>query len=289
MPELPEVEVVKRSLEKVINHQTIKEIKINNSNLRYKVKKREINRIIGLKILKIDRRSKYLLFFFDKSIVMIVHLGMTGKFFIIRKNNIKEKTSFYYDIDQNIIDKHNHIEFIFKNKIRLIYNDVRRFGFIKFDSVKSIKKNSHLKLLGPEALSNLFNFQYFKKYLSCKKRNIKDILMDQKFVSGLGNIYVNEILFLSKIKPDRKADKIKFFEMKKIIYITKKILKNSIKTGGSSIKDFTSINGKKGSFQQHFQVYGKKDDICSNINCNKKILKMSISGRATFYCLKCQK
>ena len=95
MPELPEVEVVKRSLEKVINRLTVKEIKINNANLRFKVNKREINRIIGLKIQKIDRRSKYLLFFFDKSIVMIVHLGMTGKFFIVRKNNFKEKTSFF--------------------------------------------------------------------------------------------------------------------------------------------------------------------------------------------------
>ena len=289
MPELPEVEVVKRSLEKVINHQTIKEIKINNSNLRYKVKKREINRIIGLKILKIDRRSKYLLFFFDKSIVMIVHLGMTGKFFIIRKNNIKEKTSFYYDIDQNVIDKHNHIEFIFKNKIRLIYNDVRRFGFIKFDSVKSIKKNSHLKLLGPEALSNLFNFQYFKKYLSCKKRNIKDILMDQKFVSGLGNIYVNEILFYSKVKPSRSTDRLKDFEIIKIIKNTKKILKKAISAGGSSIKDFSGLSGIKGSFQQHFSVYGRKGCKCVNFDCKKIVKKIVLKGRATFFCSKCQK
>jgi len=113
--------------------------------------------------------------------------------------------------------------------------------------------------------------------------------MDQKFVSGLGNIYVNEILFSSKVKPDRKVKTLKNYEIKKIIHFTKKILRHSIKSGGSSIKDFSSNNGKKGSFQQHFQVYGRKGNNCSNINCNSRINKMAISNRATFYCPKCQK
>jgi len=118
---------------------------------------------------------------------------------------------------------------------------------------------------------------------------IKDILMDQKFVSGIGNIYANEILFLSKIIPVRKVKGLKNSELKKIIKFTKNVLKNSIKYGGSSIKDFSSSNGKKGSFQQYFNVYGKKGDVCTNKNCKNKIIRSLISLRATFYCSKCQK
>ena len=113
--------------------------------------------------------------------------------------------------------------------------------------------------------------------------------MDQKFVSGIGNIYANEILFLSKVKPTRNVKNLSEFEIKKIIKFTKKVLSNAIRLGGSSIKDFSSSNGKKGSFQQHFGVYGKKGDFCSNSGCKKKIIKSSISNRATFFCSNCQK
>ena len=118
---------------------------------------------------------------------------------------------------------------------------------------------------------------------------IKDILMDQKFVSGLGNIYVNEILFFSGIKPTKKIQKLLDSEIKKIIKITKKILSQAIALGGSSIKDFSSSNGKKGLFQQHFSVYGRKGEKCFNKNCNKNIIKIVITNRASFYCTKCQK
>ena len=113
--------------------------------------------------------------------------------------------------------------------------------------------------------------------------------MDQKCVSGLGNIYVNEILFLCRIKPTRKATKLKNFEIKKIIKFSKKILKNSIKLGGSTIKDFSSENGKKGVFQQYFNVYGRENQGCSNVDCNLRIIRTVISNRATFFCKKCQK
>ena len=289
MPELPEVEVVKKSLEKTINNLIIKDIKINDGNLRYKVKKEEINQIIGLKLLSIKRKSKYLLFFFNKGLVMIAHLGMTGKFFIINKKKTKFKTSFYYNLDNNKNSKHDRIVFSFRNKLQLIYNDVRKFGFIKLDVAKNLKKNPHLRLLGPEPLGTIFNFKYFKNYLKGKRRLIKDLLMDQKFVSGLGNIYVNEILFFSKVMPTRKIDKLRDLEIKKIVSYTKKILKKAIKLGGSSIKNFSSSSGKTGSFQQHFGVYGKLNSKCSNSDCNEKIKKVILSNRSSFFCSKCQK
>ena len=212
---------------------------------------------------------------------------MTGKFFIV-DNKKKYKTSFYYPLKKND-KKHDHLTFFFNNKIKLIYNDVRKFGFIKIFNKKNLNNNLHLNNLGPEPLKKNFNHSYFEQYLKGRKRAVKDILMDQQFVSGLGNIYVNEILFLSKIKPTRKVEKLKDYEIKKIIYSTKKILKHSIKSGGSSIKDFSSSNGKKGSFQQYFHVYGKKGDRCSNANCDSKIIKINISNRSTFFCSKCQK
>ena len=289
MPELPEVEVVKRSLENLIINLTIKDVEIKETNLRYKVKKHEIKQIIGLKILSIKRKSKYLLFFFNKEIVMLAHLGMTGKFFVMNKQQVKKKTSFYYNIDDAKDKKHDHIIFHFKNGHKLIYNDVRKFGFIKFELITKLKDNLHLKILGPEPLKNSFSYKYFKNYIKGRNRIIKDLLMDQKFVSGLGNIYVNEILFYSNIKPTRKINKLKDIEIKKIILNTKEILKLAIKFGGSSIKNFLSSSGESGSFQGHFSVYGKNGNNCSNTDCNYKIKKIVLSNRASFFCPKCQK
>ena len=289
MPELPEVEVVKRSLVNKIQNSIVKAVKINDGRLRYRVDKNKIKKIIGLRIKKISRRSKFLLFFFNNETVMLVHLGMTGKFFFINQKNTKYKTSFYYDINEDKDKKHDRVIFNLSKNQKLIYNDVRKFGFIKFDHKKNVDQNLHLKNLGPEPLEKNFNFSYFKQYVINKNRTIKDILMDQKFISGLGNIYVNETLFYSGIKPTKKVKNLSESEIRKIIKFTKKILSKAITLGGSSIKNFSSDNGKKGSFQQYFSVYGKKGDKCSKKSCDSNIIKIVISNRATFYCNKCQK
>ena len=289
MPELPEVEVVKRSLEDAVVKLSIKDIEIKDANLRYKVKKKDTNQIIGLKILNIKRRSKYLIFFFTKGIAMIAHLGMTGKFFIVSKTNVKKKTSFYYDVNNEKDNIHDRIIFNFKNRTKLIYNDVRKFGFIKFESIKNLENNCHLKILGPEPLMSIFNFKYFKNYINGRNRIIKDLLMDQKFVSGLGNIYTNEILYYSKVKPTKKISNLRDLEIKAMLQNTKKILIKAINLGGSSIKNFSSISGKSGSFQQYFSVYGKKGKNCSNTDCNGVIKKIVLSNRASFFCPICQK
>ena len=288
MPELPEVEVVKRSLEKAINNLTIKSVKIIDGDLRYKVKRQDINKVIGSRVDKIVRRSKYLLFFFDKGFVMMVHLGMTGKFLIIKKNKVKEKTSFYYNVKDSK-KKHDRILFVFNKDLKLIYNDIRKFGFVKIFLKNKIDYNQHLQILGPEPLNKFFNFKYFKDHLIGKKRKIKDLLMDQKFISGLGNIYVNEILFLCNIKPLKKVNLLKDKDLKKIIKFTKNVLKKAIKSGGSSIKNFSDTTGNKGNFQQHFNVYGKKGCKCPNTDCKGIIKKIVISNRASFFCSKCQK
>ena len=287
MPELPEVEVVKRSLEKKILNLKVKRVRINDFNLRYKVDKYKIALLKGKKIKKIERRSKFLIFEISSDLIMLIHLGMTGKFFFINRDKKKFKTSFYYNLDKN--EKHDRIIFYLQNNQKLIYNDVRKFGFIKLYKSREYKDISHLKNLGPEPLSKYWNLKYFQKYILNRDRNIKSILMDQKFISGLGNIYVNEILFLSRIMPYRKIKTLKNFEIIKIVKNTKKVLKNSIKMGGSSIKDFSSDNGKMGEFQQRLKVYGRKGEKCSNVDCTRSILKTFITNRATFFCKRCQK
>jgi formamidopyrimidine-DNA glycosylase len=289
MPELPEVEVVKRSLIDKTQNLIVKAVKINDGRLRYKINRNKIKKIIGLRFKKISRRSKYLLFFFNKDIVMLVHLGMTGKFFFVNRKRNKYKTSFYYDINEDKDKKHDRIIFDLSNNQKLIYNDIRKFGFIKFINRANLEQNVHLKHLGPEPLSVKFNIGYFKDYIKGRERTIKDLLMDQKFVSGLGNIYVNEILFFSGVRPAKKIKKLTNFEIQKIIKFSKKIISKAIILGGSSIKDFSSSSGKKGSFQQHFSVYGKKGENCSRVQCEGKIKKIAIANRASFFCNKCQK
>tara|TARA_B100000963_G_scaffold336858_1_gene332308 strand:+ start:2156 stop:3025 length:870 start_codon:yes stop_codon:yes gene_type:complete len=289
MPELPEVEVVKRSLINKTQNLIVKTVKIKDGRLRYKIDRKKIKKIIGLRLKKISRKSKYLLFFFDKDIVMLVHLGMTGKFFFINSKKTKFKTSFYYDINYNKDKKHDRLIFNLSNNQKLIYNDVRKFGFIKFFNRDNLDNIVHIKNLGPEPLSAQFNFNYFKNYILKRNRTVKNILMDQKFVSGLGNIYVNEILFYSGIRPVKKVNRLSNCDIKKIIKFTKKIISKAITLGGSSIKDFSSSSGKKGSYQQHFSVYGKKGEKCSRKNCRNNIIKIVSANRATFYCAKCQK
>ena len=289
MPELPEVEVVKKSLESKIKNLVIKNVKINDGNLRYKLKSKELPKICGLKIKKIERRSKFLLFYLNKFFVILIHLGMTGKFFYIDNKKKKYKTSFYYYFNEKKDVKHDRVIFNLQDKKKLIYNDVRKFGFLKLLNIKNHKNNFHLKSLGPEPLSAKFCNKYFTKYIENKNKSIKNILMDQKFVSGLGNIYVNEILFFSKIKPTRNVANLKNTEINKIIFYTKKILKKAIIAGGSSIKNFSSSDGKKGGFQESFKVYGRKDKNCSNSDCSGKIVRAFLNNRSAFFCPKCQK
>ena len=286
MPELPEIEIVKRSLFKMISKAKIIDIKINNKNLRYKIPNTFSKNLIGEKIFKVSRRSKYLIFHFKKKL-LLVHLGMSGKLLLKRiRDNTIFKTSFYYD--SNILHKHNHIYFILNNGLVLIYNDVRRFGFFKLYNTTQLNKITFLKKLGLEPFSKKFNTKYFKKFIRNRKKNIKNLLMDQTFVSGLGNIYVNEALFMSKIYPLRKCSRLNGNEIKNLIFYIKKILKLSISKGGSSIRDFKDTHGKSGAFQQFFYVYGREDKSCSRISCKGKIKKIQISNRSSFYCNKCQ-
>ena len=288
MPELPEVDVVKKSLRKTIYDLTIKNIEIPNKFLRYKIDEKLMKKMIKSKVSSVLRRSKYILINLNNHYSILVHLGMTGKIIITGPNKNKYKTSFYYDLSNNKTI-HDHLIIKFSKNILLTYNDIRKFGFIKIFKSKNLQSCSHLNMLGPEPLSKEFNFGYFKK--NAKKRNVylKDLLMNQRFIAGLGNIYVNEALFLSKISPKVKSNKIPLKKIYLLVSNIKKILKKAIREGGSSIKNFNNTKGMSGNFQQFFNVYGKQGSNCSRSNCIGKIQRIWISKRSTFFCDKCQK
>lgn len=284
MPELPEVEITKKTLQKYVQDQHITDIKIKNYSLRYKINKNFRKNVVKKKIKKITRRSKYLIFHLSDKTFFIIHLGMTGRI-LVSKNNALLDTSFYsYNPS---INKHNHLYFFFKKYV-MIYNDTRRFGFIKFYTEQELLKSSHLIHLGVEPLSKSLNFRYFKERIKGFKKSIKNTLMDQSFICGLGNIYVNEALFISKISPGRMSFKIKNNEIILLIKSIKKILKKSIVFGGSTIKDFHNSEGKSGQFQNFFKVYGKEGQGCPRSSCKGIIQRSVISSRATFFCTKCQ-
>ena len=287
MPELPEVEVVKKSLEHKLKNLTIKRVFVNNNKLRYRIDNKSFHKLKDFKIISVKRRAKYLLINLNNNLTILAHLGMTGKFFIFDKNK-KYKTSFYYHLKKND-SKHDHLTIFLNKGIKVVYNDIRKFGFIKLLQSQNIYESEHLKSLGPEPLSKNFNIKYISNYFLNKKTKIKDLLMNQKFIAGLGNIYCNEILFLCKINPLRIVKKISEQELIDIIKFTKKILKDSISRGGSSIKDFTSSEGEKGNFQKIFNVYNRLKKKCKTKKCPGIIKKIFTSGRSSFFCPKCQK
>ena len=287
MPELPEVEIVKQSLDKKIKLKKIQKVIIRNRNLRFKIPLNIEKNLTNKVIKKITRFSKYLIISFTNHTFCILHLGMTGTVHLLEKNKKNHNTnvSFYGPITNS--KKHNHIEICFHN-IRMIYNDPRRFGFFKF--IKNKKELSiFFKNAGPEPFSKKFNLKYVSNYLLNKKKNIKNFLLDQKFVSGIGNIYASEILYLCKINPTQKVKHLSKEKHKKIIYFSKHVLKKSIKKGGSSIRDFKNTQGVAGKFQKEFRVYQRENLSCYKNECKGTIKKIFISNRSTFFCSDCQK
>ena len=286
MPELPEVEVTRRTLLKFIENKVIKNIKINNPNLRFKIPENFKKNVTGQKIIKVLRRSKYILIYLKNDYVMIAHLGMSGKFLI--KNNCSKdflKTSYY---SNEFSSKHNHLEFFFSNNLKVIYNDPRRFGFFLLDKISKLNVNKFLSKLGPEPLGKDLKKDYLILKTKATQRTIKTLLMDQRFISGIGNIYANEILFLAKIKPNKISSKLSLVDIGRLHPSIGKVLKRALKLGGSSIKDFKSSVGEKGRFQNEFKVYDREDLKCLRTGCSGLIARVVSQGRASFFCDECQ-
>ncbi len=271
MPELPEVETVKRGLNEIIKRKKIKDVKIHKRQLRYLIPKSFKNNMINAgALLEVERRAKYLVFVFKHG-YMINHLGMTGNW-KLKKNDYK-------------LEKHDHVELIMSDQQRLIYNDPRRFGSMIYeeDIDSFFKSKNH----GPEPLGHSYNASYLLKKIANKSAPIKSVLMDQAVVLGVGNIYVSEALFRAKVSPLRPANALKPEEAKLVVKYCKTVLKEAIKAGGSTIKDFKKAGGESGYFQTRLKVYGREGQLC--ISCDLPIANVKLAGRSSFWCPHCQK
>ncbi len=286
MPELPEVEIVKQSLNKIVKSKIILKVLVNNRNLRFKIPNDFEKNLKKKKIIKILRKSKYIIFKLNFNNYLIAHLGMSGTFHLIMNNNKKNTNLSFYQ-KKDLPEKHNHLVFYF-DKFQIIYNDPRRFGFIKIVKSKS-DMIKYFDKLGPEPFSPSFNLKYLKKRFNNSVKNIKNSLLDQNLISGIGNIYASEILFRSKINPFKKVKNLTSYEIKNIISKTRFVLLYAIKRGGSSIRDFKNILGSKGNYQNEFKVYSKENYKCPTKGCVSKIIKTNINNRSTYYCKNCQK
>ncbi len=286
MPELPEVEIVRKSLDKKIRKKKIKKVIIRNKNLRIKIPNTFKKFLENKTIIKVSRFSKYIIIYLSNNKFCLIHLGMSGTIHLIDPQEKKNLTNLSFYNSPFLPNKHNHIEIIF-DKFKVVYNDPRRFGFFQIikNSKDLVNRFSHL---GPEPFDEKFSLKYFNQFIQKKKRTVKDLLIDQKFVSGIGNIYANEILFLSNVNPQKKIKLLSKKECHLIILNSKKVLLSAIKRGGSSIRDFKNTDGNKGSFQNQFKVYQQEGKNCKRKNCNGKIIKKVIMNRSSFFCNYCQ-
>ncbi|MBQ2872975.1 MAG: DNA-formamidopyrimidine glycosylase [Bacilli bacterium] len=271
MPELPEVETVKNGLIKKVLNKKITSCKVLYQGIiAYPDKENFIKEITNQTIFDIKRRGKFLLFELD-DYYLISHLRMEGKYFI--KNPTQE------------LNKHDHVVFTLDKKEELRYNDTRKFG--KMHLVKKDElNNSPLSKLGKEPWDETLTKEYLKEKLN-KKKAIKTLLLDQTIIVGIGNIYADEILFLSKINPETPGSNLTSKNLLDIIDNTKKVLEKAIEAGGTTIHTYTSVDGITGMFQQELSVHNKKDFPCPE--CKTKIIKIVVNGRGTYYCPKCQK
>ena len=287
MPELPEVEIVKQSLSKKIKYKRIQNVIIKNRNLRFKIPQNFSTVLKNSTIKNISRFSKYLIIELDNKQYWIIHLGMSGTIHILEKRQKKLITNLSFYHSPTLPKKHNHVHLFF-DKFKVIYNDPRRFGFFKLIKNKD-KLKEFLSNYGPEPFDKAFNLSYLITKLNNKSKNIKNYLLDQKFVSGIGNIYASEILFLSKINPIKKSGRLSLKDYKKIIFFSRMVLDKAIVKGGSSIQNFKNLYGETGSFQKHFKVYGREGKKCLIKKCIGTVKKKIISNRSSFYCNICQK
>lgn len=299
MPELPEVENLRLGLEKYILKQKILDVKVfkpkivSGKGTKRKASKNKqkefILKLSGEKILEVSRRAKNLIFKLSNNKIILSHLKMTGQF-VYESKNKKNKTLGGHPIEiseTTLPNKHTHIIFTLSEGM-LYYNDTRMFGYVLyFENENKLTEEKHFEKLGKEPLDKDFTLKYFKEKLKGKKSKIKSVFLDQDIVVGVGNIYADESLFESGIKPDRQANSLKDEEIEKLYKAIKKIITKAIKVGGSSVATYRLIDNSQGNYAKEHKVYGKAGENC--VNCKNKLEKMIINSRTTVFCPKCQK
>ena len=275
MPELPEVQTVVNGIKSKINKHKILRFKKYISKLRYPIQKNLSSKVESSTVTTVFRRAKYIIINLSNNRSLVIHLGMSGRIIIVKNNKKKFK--------------HTHFSILFDKNLVFQFIDPRRFGYIFVTETASLERHRFFVNLGVEPLIGQFNDRYLLNVTKNKKSPIKNIIMNQKYIVGVGNIYSSEALFMSGIHPSRLGKDITKRDCEKLVRAIKSVLKKSIKLGGSSINDHTMVSGKMGYFQNKLYVYGKEGSKCAKRSCQSPIIRIVIAQRSSFYCSECQR
>jgi formamidopyrimidine-DNA glycosylase len=293
MPELPEVETVRRGLQPVMEGAKIVKAEARRKDLRFPFQKDFTARLQGQTVTGLGRRAKYLMADLGSGDVLLMHLGMSGSFRVLAQSEAKTPGEFHHPCGKD--SAHDHVVFHMSSGADVVFNDPRRFGYMKIIARNALDDEPLLKGLGPEPLGNEFDAKMLARACANKKTSLKAALLDQRVVAGLGNIYVCEALFRAQLSPRRLAATLatKAGEptdhAKRLVEAIHAVLNQAIKAGGSSLRDHRQTSGELGYFQHSFQVYDREGERCQTANCAGVVRRFTQNGRSTFWCPKCQK
>jgi formamidopyrimidine-DNA glycosylase len=295
MPELPEVETVRLGLEPVLTGRSFVRVEQRRPDLRFPLPERFAERLTGRRVLRLDRRAKYILVHLDWDEVLAVHLGMTGRLIVSNGGPERDLTLGQYVYEHGKDAKHDHLVFTMSSGAVVTYNDARRFGYMTLIPEGKLANDAFFAGLGVEPLGNGLNGPYLAERAFGKKVDLKAFLMDQRIVAGLGNIYVCEALFRAGLDPWKPASRLATRTGKptpaaeRLASEIKAVLRDAIRAGGSTLRDYKRADGTSGLFQNEFGVYGREGEPCARPGCRGTVRRKVQGGRSTFYCPACQR
>ena len=295
MPELPEVETVRAGLEPLLRGRRFQRVEQRRKDLRFPLPDRFVERLTGAKVLSVDRRAKYLVLPLDSGEVLAMHLGMTGRFTVSAPGGANGRVLGDYTYEHGGDATHDHVVFTMSGGAVVTYNDARRFGYMTLIAADELNQNAFFAGLGVEPLGDDLNGDYLAAKARGRKLDLKAFLMDQRIVAGLGNIYVCEALFRARLDPFKGAARLATKTGKptphaaRLAAEIKAVLRDAIRAGGSTLRDYKQADGSSGSFQKEFVVYGREGEPCSRKGCRGIVRRKTQGGRSTFWCPVCQR
>lgn len=293
MPELPEVETVRRGLQPAMEGARIVQVEQRRKDLRFPFPPRFCARLRERQVTALSRRAKYLLADLDSGEVLIMHLGMSGRFIVEMDGRTRAPGEFSTGMSRHL--KHDHVVFHLSNGARVTYNDVRRFGYMDLVRRADLAQSAHFKEMGIEPLGNGLTPEALAPLFEGKSAPLKAALLDQRLIAGLGNIYVCEALFRAGLAPARAAGSLvdrsgkPTAKLKELIVVIRDVLSEAVEAGGSTLRDYAHTDGSLGYFQHRFKVYDREGEPCPNPACRGMVTRFVQSGRSTFHCAACQK